>query len=62
MGTFDLFHDEDVTHAKRLTAAGAPVELEVVPGVFHAFDAFQFARVAKAFRASQTAALRGVIG
>jgi len=30
VGTFDLFHDEDVEYAKRLEAAGVPVELEIV--------------------------------
>jgi len=58
VGTFDLFHDEDVAYAERLTAAGVPVELEVVPGAFHAFDAMFRANVGKAFRASQVAALR----
>lgn len=58
VGTFDLFHDEDLEYARRLEAAGVPVELEVVPGVFHAFDMLQRAGVAKAFRASQLAALR----
>jgi len=58
VGTFDLFHDEDDAYARRLAAAGVPVELEVVPGVFHAFDRLRRANVAKAFVASQIAALR----
>lgn len=58
VGTFDLFHDEDVAYAKRLEAAGVPVELEIVPGVFHGFDGMQFANIAKTFRARQVAALR----
>lgn len=58
VGTFDLFHDEDVAYAQRLAAAGVPTELEVVPGVFHGFDRLPRARVAEAFRASQVAALR----
>ena len=58
VGTFDLFHDEDVAYAKRLEAAGVPVALEIVPGVFHGFDRLPRANVAKAFRASQVAALR----
>lgn len=58
VGTFDLFHDEDVDYARRLAAAGVPVELEVVPGVFHGFDRFHRANVAKTFMASQISALR----
>lgn len=58
VGTLDLFHDEDVAFAARLVAAGVPTELEVVPGVFHAFDRLTRARVVEAFRASQVAALR----
>lgn len=38
VGTLDLFHDEDVAYAERLTAAGVPCELEVVQGAFHGFD------------------------
>lgn len=62
VGTHDLFHDEDVAYAERLAAAGVPVELEIVPGVFHAFDMLQRASVTKAFRASQLAALRRALG
>lgn len=58
VGTFDLFHDEDVAYAKRLKEAGVAVELEIVPGAFHGFDGFQRANVSKAFSASRVAALR----
>lgn len=58
VGTFDLFHDEDLEYARRLVAAGVPVELEVVPGVFHGFDNFRNKGVSKAFVASQLTALR----
>jgi len=58
VGTFDLFHDEDVEYAKRLEAAGVPVELEIVPGAFHGFDVFRRANVSKTFGARQIAALR----
>ncbi|MDC3961777.1 alpha/beta hydrolase [Polyangium jinanense] len=58
VGTFDLFHDEDVEYAKRLEAAGVPVELEIVPGAFHGFDVLRRANVVKTFRARQIEALR----
>lgn len=50
VGSIDLFHDEDVDHARRLTEAGVPVRLNVVPGAFHVFDVFD-ADIARAFRA-----------
>lgn len=34
----DLFHDEDVDYARRLEAAGVPVELFIEPGMYHAAD------------------------
>ncbi|MDI1447010.1 alpha/beta hydrolase [Polyangium sp. 6x1] len=58
VGTFDLFHDEDVAYAKRLEAAGVPVDLEIVPGAFHGFDVLRRANVAKSFFERQIAALR----
>ncbi|WP_264956480.1 alpha/beta hydrolase, partial [Mycobacterium kiyosense] len=38
VGTHDLFHDEDVEYARRLTEAGVPCQLETIPGAFHGFD------------------------
>jgi acetyl esterase/lipase len=38
VGTHDLFHDEDLEYAERLSAAGVPCDVEVVPGAFHGFD------------------------
>jgi acetyl esterase/lipase len=58
VGTLDLFHDEDVEYARRLTAAGVPCELHVVPGAFHGFDAtFASAPVTAAFWREQARAL-----
>ncbi|MCB9794659.1 MAG: alpha/beta hydrolase [Alphaproteobacteria bacterium] len=59
VGTLDLFHDEDLDYARRLEAAGVPVQLELVAGAFHGFDAVvKEAPVSRAFVAAQLAALR----
>lgn len=59
VGTLDLFHDEDVAYAQRLTAAGVPTELLVVPGAYHGFDQVQGgAAVSRAFREAAKEALR----
>jgi acetyl esterase/lipase len=38
VGGADLFLDEDIDYARRLSDAGVPTELLVVPRAFHAFD------------------------
>jgi acetyl esterase/lipase len=59
VGELDLFHDEDVAFASRLSRAGVPCELHVVPGAFHGFDRFKpTANVARQFRQSYLEALR----
>jgi acetyl esterase/lipase len=59
VGTNDLVHDEDLGYAKRLTDAGVPCEVEVVPGAFHGFDAIApKAQVSRLFFANQCASLR----
>lgn len=59
VGTFDLFHDEDVAYAERLTEAGVPCDLHVVDGAYHGFDALRWGSpVSKAFRDAQIAAVR----
>jgi len=63
VGTHDLFHDEDLAYAERLTAAGVPCQVEVVSGAFHGFDLIvPKAGVSRAFFASQCASLRSVLG
>ena len=37
-GTLDIFHDEDVAYARRLIAAGVPVEGHIWNGAPHGFD------------------------
>lgn len=59
VGSLDLFHDEDVTYAARLTEAAVDCELSVVPGAFHGFDAlFPNAPVSRDFWHRQADALR----
>jgi acetyl esterase/lipase len=59
VGTHDLFHDEDLAYAERLTAAGVRCEVETVPGAFHGFDlVVPKAAVSQSFFASQCASLR----
>lgn len=61
VGTFDLFHDEDLAYAERLKAAGVLCEVEVVPGAFHGFDGIvPKAHVSQSFFRSQCALLREV--
>jgi acetyl esterase/lipase len=59
VGTHDLFHHEDLVYAERLTAAGVPCHVKVVPGAFHGFDVVvPKAAVSQAFFANQCASLR----
>ena len=64
VGTLDLFHDEDVEYARRLTEAGVPVSFTTVPGAFHGFDAILFGktRVVTEFQRTQIEALRRGLG
>jgi acetyl esterase/lipase len=63
VGTFDLFHDEDVDYATRLAAAGVPAELFTVPGAFHGFDALYSKKpVSVDFHQRQAIALAGGLG
>ena len=38
VGALDLFLDEDIDYALRLTRAGVPTELHVYPGAYHGFE------------------------
>lgn len=59
VGTNDLFHDEDLAYAERLTNVGVPCQVEVAPGAFHSFDIrAPKAQVSQSFFASQCASLR----
>ena len=59
VGTLDLFHDEDVEYAQRLTEAGVPTELHVIEGAYHGFDAAEpSAAISRDFLQRQVEALR----
>ncbi|NMO03202.1 alpha/beta hydrolase [Gordonia sp. TBRC 11910] len=59
VGTTDLFHDEDVEYARRLTAQGVDCETTIVDGAFHGFDMLFAKRpVAQEFWRSQARALQ----
>lgn len=63
VGSLDLFHDEDVTYAERLRAAGVACELVVIDGVFHGFDGIRPAASAtRRFHASLFEALARSLG
>ena len=40
VGTEDLFRDENIEYARRLSRDGVPCELAVLPGMYHGGDAF----------------------
>lgn len=62
VGTADLFHDECVSYANRLRAAGVPTHLRIVPGGFHGFDVVgPQTSVVRQFRADQLAAMRQLL-
>ena len=62
VGTLDLFHNEDLSYARRLEAAGVRCEVHEVPGAFHGFDRIApKTLVAQAFFDSMCASLRSVL-
>lgn len=58
VGALDLFLEENLDYARRLTRAGVPVELHVYPGAFHAFEMAVGARTTDAAARDSRAALR----
>ncbi|WP_329281367.1 alpha/beta hydrolase [Streptomyces sp. NBC_01451] len=62
VGTLDLFHDEDVTYARRLNDSGVHCELHTVPGAFHGFDGvFAKTEVSQDFWRRQARALKAAL-
>lgn len=58
VGALDLFLEENMEYARRLTRAGVSVELHVYPGVYHGFQMVPQAQVTKAAERDQISALR----
>ena len=61
-GALDLFLEENIEYARRLTRAGVPVEMHVYPRAFHGFDRHPSAKVAAAARQDSLAALSRFVG
>ena len=57
VGALDLFLEENIEYARRLTRAGVPTELHVYPGAFHGFDTAPSAHTARKARTTAFAAL-----
>jgi acetyl esterase/lipase len=63
VGGVDLFADEDMEYARRLTKANVPTQLLVIPGGFHGFDRMApETSLAQAFTLSKLDALRRAFG
>lgn len=63
VGGVDLFVGEDIEYARRLTEAGVPTEMLVIPGAFHGFDRVAAeTRLAHEFTAAKHEALRRAFG
>src|SRR5882757_2757494 len=63
VGGVDLFVREDIDYARRLTEAGVPTELLVLPGAFHGFDRIAPATMlAKVLTKAKLEALRKAFG
>lgn len=58
VGGLDLFLEEDIEYARRLTGAGVACELLVAPGAYHGFDVLApEAAVSRRFRQARLSAL-----
>lgn len=61
-GSLDLFVDENLDYARRLSAAGVDVELHCYPGAIHGFQIMAGAAVSRAYGRDYMAAARRMLG
>ena len=62
VGDLDLYYEEDVAYADKLSACGVPCELVTVPGMYHAADGLApNAKSMQDFRRSMTDHLRSYL-
>jgi len=61
VGDLDIFRDEDMTYAARLSTAGVPVEFHLIPGAPHAFDVLApRAEISRRSRENEIRVLRSI--
>ncbi len=58
VGALDLFLEEDLEYARRLTRAGVPTEFHLYPGAYHGFRMVDNAQVTQTAARDQLAALK----
>lgn len=58
VGALDLFLEEDLAYARRLTRAGVPTELHVYPGTFHGYQMVAHAQVTRTATRDRMNAIR----
>jgi triacylglycerol lipase len=61
-GSLDLFFDENLDYARRLVAAGVPVDLHSYAGAIHAFNAIPTAALSQRFNGGVLAAAAAMTG
>jgi len=62
VGALDLFLEEDLEYARRLTRAGVPTEFHIYPGAYHGFRMVADAQVTQTAARDQLAALKRALG
>jgi acetyl esterase/lipase len=61
VGELDIFRDEDIAYAQKLSAAAVSVELHVYPGLPHGFELLApTSRAARIALTARTNAIRSV--